>query len=186
MFERYTEKARRAIFFGRYEANQFGSPHIESEHLLLGLLREDKALTIRLLRSHGEVESIRRQIEAHTPTRKKIMTSVDLPLSDECKRVLAYGAEEADRLEHKQIGTEHLLLGVLREEGCFAAQILRERGFEPEEVRKEVAATPPGLPPWELERRRQLASRPPEEQERVKKLSEEARARIRAVMEGRQ
>jgi ATP-dependent Clp protease ATP-binding subunit ClpC len=55
MFERYTEKARRVIFFARYEASQFGSPYIETEHLLLGLLREDKALTNRFLRSHASV-----------------------------------------------------------------------------------------------------------------------------------
>jgi len=95
MFERYTEKARRVIFFARYEASQFGSPYIETEHLLLGLLREDKALTNRFLRSHASVESIRKQIEAHTTIREKVSTSVDLPLSNECKRVLAYAAEEA-------------------------------------------------------------------------------------------
>src|ERR1035438_8784119 len=66
MFERYTEKARRIIFFGRYEASRFGSPYIETEHLLLGLLREDKALANRFLRSHAAVESIRKQIEGHT------------------------------------------------------------------------------------------------------------------------
>ena len=66
MFERYTEKARRVIFFARYEASQFGSPYIETEHLLLGLLREDKALANRFLRSHAAMESIRKQIEAHT------------------------------------------------------------------------------------------------------------------------
>ena len=112
MFERYTEKARRVIFFARYEASQFGSPYIETEHLLLGLLREDKALTNRFLRSHASVESIRKQIEAHTTIREKVSTSVDLPLSNECKRVLAYAAEEAERLGHKHIGTEHLLLGL--------------------------------------------------------------------------
>ncbi len=92
MFERYTEKARRVIFFARYEASQFGSPYIETEHLLLGLLREDKALTNRFLRQHSSVDSIRKQIEAHTTVREKVSTSVDLPLSNECKRVLAYAA----------------------------------------------------------------------------------------------
>ena len=80
MFERYTEKARRVIFFARYEASQFGSPYIETEHLLLGLLREDKALTNRFLRSHASVESIRKQIEGHTTIREKVSTSVDLPV----------------------------------------------------------------------------------------------------------
>ncbi len=139
MFERYTEKARRVIFFARYEASQFGSPYIETEHLLLGLLREDKALTNRFLRSHASVESIRKQIEGHTTIREKVSTSVDLPLSNECKRVLAYAAEEAERLSHKHIGTEHLLLGLLREEKCFAAEILHERGLRLSTVREELA-----------------------------------------------
>jgi len=121
MFERYTEKARRVIFFARYEASQFGSPYIETEHLLLGLLREDKALTSRFLRSHASVESIRGQIEGHTVIREKVSTSGDLPLSNESKRVLAYAAEEAERLQNKHIGTERLLLGLLREKDAFAA-----------------------------------------------------------------
>ena len=141
MFERYTEKARRVIFFARYEASQFGSPYIETEHLLLGLLREDKALTNRFLRSHASVESIRKQIEGHTTIREKVSTSVDLPLSNECKRVLAYAAEEAERLSHKHIGTEHLLLGLLREEKCFAAEILTERGLRLPAIRDELQRT---------------------------------------------
>ena len=141
MFERYTEKARRVIFFARYEASQFGSPYIETEHLLLGLLREDKALTNRFLRSHASIDSIRKQIEGHATIREKVSTSVDLPLSHECKRVLAYAAEEAERLSHKHIGTEHLLLGLLREEKCFAAEILRERGLRLSTVREELVRT---------------------------------------------
>ena len=137
MFERYTEKARRVIFFARYEASQFGSPYIETEHLLLGLLREDKALTNRFLRSHGSIESIRKQIEGRTAIREKVSTSVDLPLSQESKRVLAYAAEEAERLAHKHIGTEHLLLGLLREEKCFAAEVLHERGLRLSTLREE-------------------------------------------------
>ena len=139
MFERYTEKARRVVFSARYEASQFGSPYIETEHLLLGLLREDKALTNHLLRSHASVESIRRQIESHTAVRQQIPTSVDLPLSDECRRVLAYAAEEAESLGQQHIGTRHLLLGLLREEHCFAAAILHERGLRLTTVREEVA-----------------------------------------------
>jgi ATP-dependent Clp protease ATP-binding subunit ClpC len=138
MFERYTEKARRVIFFARYEASQFGSPYIETEHLLLGLLREDKALTNRFLRSHASIESIRKQIEGRTTIREKVSTSVDLPLSQECKRVLAYAAEEAERLSHKHIGTEHLLLGLLREEKSFAAEILHERGLRLSAIREEL------------------------------------------------
>ena len=93
MFERYTEKARRVIFFARYEASQLGSPYIETEHILLGLLREDKPLMNRVLQTHGSMESIRKQIEGHATAREKVATSVDLPLSNEGKRVLAYAAE---------------------------------------------------------------------------------------------
>jgi len=139
MFERYTEKARRVIFFARYEASQFGSPYIETEHLLLGLLREDKALTNRFLRSHASIESIRKQIEVRTTIREKVSTSVDLPLSQECKRILAFAAEEAERLAHKHIGTEHLLLGLLREEKSFAAEILHERGLRLSTIREELS-----------------------------------------------
>jgi ATP-dependent Clp protease ATP-binding subunit ClpC len=140
MFERYTEKARRVIFFARYEASQFGSPYIESEHLLLGIIREDRALTNRFLRSG--VASIRRRVESQTAAREKTSTSVDLPLSNESKRVLAYAGEEAERLAHKYIGTEHLLLGLLREEKCFATQILTERGVQLSEVREDLARQP--------------------------------------------
>jgi ATP-dependent Clp protease ATP-binding subunit ClpC len=146
MFERYTEKARRVIFFARYEASQFGAPYIETEHLLLGLLREDKALSNRFLRSHASVESIRKQIEGHIIAREKISTSVDLPLTNESKRVLAYAGEEAERLAHNHIGTEHLLLGLLREEKCFAAQILTERGVGLSKVREELARQPHDAP----------------------------------------
>jgi ATP-dependent Clp protease ATP-binding subunit ClpC len=138
MFERYTEKARRVVFFARYEASQFGSPYIETEHLLLGLLREDNALTRRFLGSPGAAEAVRIEIEQHTKIREKITTSVDLPLSNEGKRVLAYSAEEAERLNQKHIGTEHLLLGLLREEKCFAAKLLHDRGVRLEQVREEL------------------------------------------------
>src|SRR5437899_6881914 len=138
MFERYTEKAQRVIFFARYEASQFGSPYIETEHLLLGLLREDKGLTFRFLRSYASVESTRKQIEGHITIREKLSTSVDLPLSNECKRVLAYAAEEAERLSNKHVGTEHLLLGLLREDKSFAAEILHERGLRLPTIREEL------------------------------------------------
>jgi len=145
MFERYTEKARRTVFFARYEASQYGSPYIETEHLLLGLLRDDKALANHFLRSAAAIESIRRQIEARTTIREKISVSVDLPLSHESKRVLAYAAEEAERMQHKDIGTPHLLLGLLREEKCFAAQLLRERDLTLGSVRDEVQKSEPPL-----------------------------------------
>ena len=139
MFERYTEKARRVIFFARYEASQYGSPYIETEHLLLGLLREAKALANRFLRSHGSIEYIRKEIESRITIRERISTSVEVPLSQECKRILNFAAEEAERLGHKHVGTEHLLLGILREEKSFGAEILQERGLRLSTLREELA-----------------------------------------------
>src|SRR3982750_1916476 len=140
MFERYTEKARRVIFFARYEASQFGAPAIEPEHLLLGLMREDKTLTGRFFpRAQVSIESIRKEIEGRTLLREKISTSVELPLAPETKHVLAYAHEESDRLQHRHIGTEHLLLGLLREERSMAAEILFGMGITLDEVRARVA-----------------------------------------------
>jgi ATP-dependent Clp protease ATP-binding subunit ClpC len=140
MFERYTEKARRVIFFARYEASQFGAPAIEPEHLLLGLMREDKTLTGRFFpRAQVSIEAIRKEIEGRTLLREKISTSVELPLAPETKRVLAYAHEESDRLQHRHIGTEHLLLGLLREDRSMAAEILYERGLRLNAVRDEIA-----------------------------------------------
>jgi hypothetical protein len=141
MFERYTEKARRVIFFARYECSQYGSPYIETEHLLLGLLREDKALSARIL-PVGAGEKIRVAIDARSLKSKPTSTSVDLPLSNEAKRVLVFGAEEADELGHQHIGPEHLLLGLLREETCFAAVLLGEHGVRLASARETVRQIP--------------------------------------------
>ncbi len=145
MFERYTEKARRTIFYARYEASQYGSPYIETEHLLLGLLREDRNLALHA-GGVAAMEEMQRQVRAATPVREKVSTSVDLPLSNESKRVLAYAAEEAERLGHKHIGTEHLFLGLLRESGSFAANLLAERGVKLEDARRRAAESVPDSP----------------------------------------
>lgn len=146
MFERYNEKARRTIFFARYEASMFGSPYIETEFLLLGLLREDKTLSLRYLHSHTSFEAIRREIERHETPRDSVSTSVDLPLSNESKHVLGHAGEEADRLGHHVIGTEHLLLGILREEHSFAAALLQRHGVTIAAVREDLAKNPPAGP----------------------------------------
>src|SRR6516225_10289763 len=141
MFERYTERARRVLFFARYEASQLGSISIETEHLLLGLIREGKGLTSRIFaRSHLSLESIRKEIEGRTVFREKVSTSVEIPFSAETKRVLQFAAEEADRLLHNYIGTEHLLLGILHEERSVAASILMEKGMRLNTVREDIVA----------------------------------------------
>jgi hypothetical protein len=128
MFERYTEHARRVIFFARYDASTLGSPYIEPEHLLLGLLREDPMLRNRL--PAGGIDQIRKRIEESSPIRDKVSTSVDLPLSNDSKRVLAYGAQESEALHHKVIDCGHLVLGLLHMENCVAVAALKQFGID--------------------------------------------------------
>lgn len=137
MFERYTEHARRTIFFSRYEAAQVGSPYIEPEHFLLGLLRERVSFGF-LLPATLTLDAARSEFQATSPVREKISTSVDLPLSHTVKRILAYGAEEAERLNHGHIGPEHLLLGLLHED-TVAARMLRKHGLDLDNLRQKVA-----------------------------------------------
>jgi uncharacterized protein (TIGR02246 family) len=139
MFERYTEMARRVIFFARYASSEYGSPTIESEHLLLGVLKEDGKLVQHFLEPPGTIEGIGKEIEAESKMGKRFAASAELPLSAEAKRILLFSAEEAHRLDHEQIGTEHLLLGILREEKCLAARILGGHGVKPGAVREGVA-----------------------------------------------
>ena len=145
MFERYTEGARRVVFMGRYEATKYGSPFIETEHLLLGLLHEDRKLALRLLGSEQAIAAVEAQIRSPETT-ERTSTSVDLPLSHESIRVLVYGTEEAERMRHRHIGPEHLLLGLLREEGSHAAQALRGAGFELSLVREQIAGLSQSAP----------------------------------------
>jgi hypothetical protein len=139
MFERYTERARRVLFFARYEASQLGRSSIETEHLLLGLLREAKGVSARIFaRAHVSFDSIRREIEQKTVFHEKISTSVEIPFTPSAKRVLGFAAEEADRLLHNYIGTEHLLLSILRDDRSLAAAILKSAGMQLDKVRDDV------------------------------------------------
>ena len=141
MFERYTEQARRVLFFARYEASQFGAEYVQPEHLVLGWFRQDKALARQFLSSHAATEELRKQIEGRFEVREKISTSADLPLDTDAKRVLAFAGDEAPA--SGEIGTAHLLLGILRLGNHFAAEILRERGLSLEDVRQELKGAVP-------------------------------------------
>ncbi len=145
MFERYTELARRSIFFGRYEASILGASYIEAEHLLLGLIREDGTLRSRL--PAGAAEKIRAQIEERAPQpRQSVATSVDMPLSQDSKRALTYAAMEAEELHHKNIDCWHLELGLLRTESPAAA-MLRAHGIEYAGLRQTPPETLQARPP---------------------------------------
>ena len=141
MFERYTEKARRVIFFARYEASQYGSPYIETEHLVLGLLREDYASLRRFLGPSQTLTQIRTEIERVITRGTPISTSVEVPLSGDSKKILKLAAEEADGMKHRHIGTEHLLLGTLRVSDCLAAKLLTGGGVRAAAIREQLAKT---------------------------------------------
>lgn len=139
MFERYTEHARRVIFHARHAASQSGSPMIETEHLLLGLLSEAGPLIPRLAPGVS-IEDVYRKIPRRPLIRKRIAAPLTMPLSVECKRILGRSAEEATRLNHSSIGAEHLLLAILHEDKSMAARILEEAGIQLEPLRERVTA----------------------------------------------
>ena len=105
--------------------------------MLLGILREDKTLAMEL--GADALVAIRKEVQLLSPKREKVSTSVDLPLSQESKRALVYGVEEAERLNHEPIGTPHLVLGLLRVENCLAAELLRKHGITLEQCREFAA-----------------------------------------------
>jgi hypothetical protein len=137
MFERYTEKARRVIFFARYEASQYGSSSINTEHILLALLREDPAL-MRRLRLDLTPE-IRDEIEKVIQRGERVSTSVEMPLSADSHKILQLAGEEADRLADRHIATQHILLGILRVEKSLAAKLLIAKGANADALRVQLA-----------------------------------------------
>ncbi len=123
------------MFFARYEASQFGAESIQSGHLLLGLLRESEKTSTQLLERMGVQTGVLRErlIAALTPKDKKLTpssTSIDIPMEEEVKRILQHATSESAKLNHKHVGAEHLLLGMLKEEDCLAGRMLREMGAD--------------------------------------------------------
>jgi ATP-dependent Clp protease ATP-binding subunit ClpC len=141
VFEKFNEKARRALFFARYEASKLGSRVIESEHVLLGILREGEETVTELLRRfHVKSEDLRREIEGERVFVERISSTAELPLSEESKKILAYAAHEAESMLHPAVGSEHLLVGILRVEGSTALRVLVQHGFDVYTLREEVLA----------------------------------------------
>ena len=139
MFEKYNEKARRALFFARYEASKLGSRVIESEHVLLGILREGEETVSELFRHFAvKPESIRREIEGERVFVDRISSTAELPLSEESKKILAYASHEAESMMNSSVGSEHLLVGLLRVEGSLAMRILTQQGLDLYNVREEL------------------------------------------------
>ena len=156
LFERFTARARRALFYSRYEVSQLGSSAIEPEHILLGLIHDDTGLGSRILTRTGHaLDDLRRDIVSRLPGGETVPYSREILFSASCQRVLQYAAEEADRFLHNDVGTEHLLLGLLREAPSVAADVLAARGVRIETVRDAIVVSrsggeqpePPGPPP---------------------------------------
>jgi len=145
MFERFTETARRALFFARYETTELGGDALEPEHLLLGLLRTDRGPLPRVFAlANVSYRQVRAEIQSHGGERQQVAQSVEIPFSGQTKRILQYTENEANRANHKQIDTGHLLLGLLREERSFAAEMLNRHGISLTQVR-ELIATPDAI-----------------------------------------
>ncbi len=139
MFERFNEHVRRSLFFARYEASRSSSRSIGSEHLLLGMLREADPVLVGLLeRLDLGVKDLRSELLGTRVSLERVSTSPDLPLAEETKRALAFAVHEAESMGHASVGTEHLMLGLLRVEGCAAAQYLTAHGFELFQIRDEA------------------------------------------------
>jgi hypothetical protein len=148
MFERYTEQARRIVFFGRFEASRRPNGYIEPEHLLLALCREDPRLKQRL--PEGALEEIERQVDSQFPSRTPLAPSQDIPLSQAAKRVLHSAMDEAAKLDSHAIDTPHLVLGLLTMGG--AASMLQPYGIGYLSYREDLKRTspPPSFPTIEL------------------------------------
>ncbi|HJU42397.1 MAG TPA: Clp protease N-terminal domain-containing protein [Vicinamibacterales bacterium] len=138
MFERYTERARRALFFARYATSTFGGTAIEPEHLLVGLLRERQGFMTQLLRSaQVDPDLLQIELEKRIVPGVRLSTTVEIPFSQQTKDVLYSAASEADRLGHDYIGAEHLLLAILGVPSS-AAEVLTSFGINEDVVRQQI------------------------------------------------
>jgi ATP-dependent Clp protease ATP-binding subunit ClpC len=141
MFEKYTEKAKKVLFLARYEASQMGSKVIGSEHLLLGLIKEGDEMVRDLFQRSGvNLELLRAELEARGPSGEKQAAPIEIPFSEETKKILTFAEEEAERLLHPYVSDEHLLLGLLRVEDSAAGRILAEKGMRLYALREDTVA----------------------------------------------
>jgi len=139
MFDRFTDRARKVMQLARSEAMRFNHEYIGTEHILLGLIQEGSGVAANVLKNLGlDLSKIRHEIEKSVQAGPNMVTIGQLPFTPRAKKVLEFAVEEATALGHNYIGTEHLLLGLLRETGGKAAQVLLNLGVRLQEVREEV------------------------------------------------
>ncbi len=138
MWQRFTERARRVILLGQEEAGKMNSAHVGTEHLLLGLVRENEGVAAQVLQKMGvNLQKVRGEIESEVETGEG-SNAPEPKLTPKAKRVLELAADEARRMRHNYIGTEHLLLALLREKDGLAAKVLRKLGLDLEKTRTRV------------------------------------------------
>lgn len=135
MFERYSESARRALFFARYAVTQLGGATIEPEHLVLGVLGGSPQVLLRFVRGTEDAEALRARLEAASEQPKRVSDRVEIPFSAEAKAVLERTPVEADDLNNHWIRPEHIVLGVIVKTDGAATRALREAGVDPHAIR---------------------------------------------------
>ncbi len=139
MYERFTERARKVMQLANQEAQRFNHEYIGTEHILLGLIKEGTGVAANVLRNLDiDLRKIRLEVEKLVQSGPDMVTMGKLPHTPRAKKVLEYAVEEARNLNHNYVGTEHLLLGLLREQEGVAAQVLMNLGVRLEDVREEV------------------------------------------------
>ncbi|HRS27930.1 MAG TPA: ATP-dependent Clp protease ATP-binding subunit, partial [Phycisphaerae bacterium] len=139
MFERFTDRARKVMALANQEAQRFNHEYIGTEHILLGLVKEGSGVGANVLKNLGvDLRKVRLEVEKLVKSGPEMVTMGKLPQTPRAKRVIEYAIEEARNLNHNYVGTEHLLLGLLREQDGVAAQVLMNLGLRLEDVREEV------------------------------------------------
>jgi ATP-dependent Clp protease ATP-binding subunit ClpC len=155
VFERFTEEAKRALFFSRLVLTEVGGREITPEHLLLGLLRDtllpgERPLSPITIGPSGvtatmlagvPAQHVRHILETAVADAGQLAESVEVPLSDASKQVLNHAVTEADSFHHDEVGTEHLLLAILHHAGTLASQVLAEHGVRYDTARAVVPST---------------------------------------------
>ncbi|MEM7623415.1 MAG: Clp protease N-terminal domain-containing protein, partial [Planctomycetota bacterium] len=139
MFERFTDRARKVMALANQEAQRFNHEYIGTEHILLGLVKEGSGVGANVLKNLDvDLRKVRLEVEKLVRAGPEMVTMGKLPQTPRAKKVIEYAIEEARNLNHNYVGTEHLLLGLLREHDGVAAQVLMNLGLKLEEVREEV------------------------------------------------
>ena len=139
MFERFTDRARKVMALANQEAQRFNHEYIGTEHILLGLVKEGSGVGATVLKNLDvDIKKLRLEVEKLVKSGPDMVTMGKLPHTPRAKKVIEYAIEEARSLNHNYVGTEHLLLGLLRETEGIAAQVMMNLGLRLEDVRQEV------------------------------------------------